>query len=28
VNGIDLGSIIVAVLGSILLLFVYRVARR
>jgi len=28
VSGIDLGSIIVAVLGSILLLFVYRVARR
>jgi len=28
VSGIDLGSIVVAVLGSILLLFVYRVARR
>ena len=28
VNGIDLGSIVVAVLGSILLLFVYRAVRR
>lgn len=28
VSGINLGSIVVAVLGSILLLFVYRVARR
>jgi uncharacterized membrane protein YeaQ/YmgE (transglycosylase-associated protein family) len=28
VDGLDLGSIIVAVLGSILLLFIYRMVRR